>query len=76
MALTTHDLAGFLGICTATGFVYLTLTGGGLRRLLREWRLRIERRVLEARLRRMRDRRGLRIVKPDDDEPPRGPWVN
>ncbi len=76
--LTTKDFAGFLGICVAVGFVYQTLTGGGLRRLLREWRLRAERKVLEARLKRMRGRRGLRIVKPppDDDDKPGGPWVH
>ena len=36
------------------------------------------RKILEARLKRMRGRRGLRIVKPppDDDDEPRGPWVN
>ena len=77
--LTTKDFAGFLGICVAVGLTYSMLTGGGLRRILREWRLRAERKVLEARLKRMRGRSGLRIVKPppeDDDEEPRGPWVN
>ena len=75
--LTTKDFAGFLGICAAVGLVFQTLSGGGLRRLLRELRLRIERKILEARLRRMRDRSGLRIVKPPpDDDEPREPWVH
>ncbi|MCP5067007.1 MAG: hypothetical protein GY946_10615, partial [bacterium] len=59
------------------GLVFQTLTGGGLRKMLREWRLRIERMILEARLKRMRGRSDLRIVKPPpDDEDPRGPWVH
>ncbi len=77
--LTTKDFAGFLGICAAVGIVYQTLTAGGLSRLLREMRLRIERMLLEARLKRMRKGRGMRIVKPppdDDDDEPRGPWIN
>ena len=75
--LTTKDLAGFLGICVAVGLTFSMLSGGGLRRQLREWRLKAERRILEAKLKRMRDRRALRIVKPSpDDDEPRGPWVN
>ncbi len=75
--LTTKDFAGFLGICVAVGLTYSMLSGGGLRRLLREWRLRAERAFLEAKLKRMRGRRGMRIVPPpDDDDEPRGPWVN
>lgn len=77
--LTTKDFAGFLGICAAVGLTYQILSGGGLRRALRELWLRLERRILEARLRRMRNRRGLRIVKPpppDDDGGSGGPWVH
>ncbi len=74
--LTTKDFPGFLGICVAVAVVYQTLTGR-LFKLFREARLRVERRILEARLRRMRGRRGMRIVKPPpDDDEPRGPWVN
>ncbi len=73
--LTTKDFAGFLGICVAAGMVYHALTGR-LFKLAREWRLRLERQVLQARLKRMQKRRGLRIVKPPDDDEPRGPWVN
>ncbi len=89
--LTTKDLAGFLGICAAVGITYSTLAPGGLRRVLRQWRLRIERMILEARLRRQRRRRGIRIVDDDDrtfrvddddddddddDNVRRGPWIN
>ncbi len=74
--LTTKDFPGFLGICVAVGMVYHGMTGK-LFKLAREWRLRIERKILEARLKRMRDRKGLHIVKPPpDDDEPRGPWVN
>ena len=74
--LTTKDFAGFIGICAAVGLVYQTLTGGGLRRLIREGRLRLEQKILELRLRRMRGRRGMKIVKPPPDDEPRGPWIH
>ncbi len=74
--LTTKDFPGFLGNCVAAGVVYQTLTGR-LFKLAREWRLHIERKILEARLKRMRGRRNLRIVEqPPPDDEPRGPWVN
>lgn len=63
--LPTGDFAGFLGVCTAVGMTYAALTGG-LKKTLREWRLRIERQVLELRLRFLRRRRGIRLVKPDE----------
>ncbi|MEM7355568.1 MAG: hypothetical protein AAF657_32440 [Acidobacteriota bacterium] len=75
--LTTKDFAGFLGVCVAVGMTYQILTGGGLRRGLRELRLRIEQKILEGRLRRMRRQRGMRIVKPpSDDDEPGGPYVH
>lgn len=73
--LDSGDLAGFLGICAAVGMTYSSLTTGSLRRTLKEMRLRIERRFLELKMKRMRSRRGLKIVKKDDDVY-RGPWVN
>ena len=73
--LGTRDFAGFMGICAAVGMTYSSLTTGSLRRTLKEMRLRAERRYLELKMKRMRSRRGLRIVKPDDDVH-RGPWVN
>lgn len=73
--LGTYDLAGFVGLCSAVGMTYSTLTTGSLRRTLKEIRLRLERRFLELKMKRMRQRRGMRIVKKDDDVH-RGPWVN
>ena len=74
--LDTGDFAGFLGICAAVGMTYTTLTSGSLRRTLKELRLRMERRYLEFKIKRMRARSGMRIVKDDDDDVHRGPWVN
>jgi len=77
--LTTKDLAGFLGISTAVGVTYGLLAFGGPRRLMRELRLRTERKILEARLRRMRRKSKLRPVDRDDEGNGgvhRGPWVN
>ncbi len=74
--LPTKDFAGFIGVCTAVGLVYQTLTGGGLKRMLREMRLRVERKLLEARLKRLRRKKGLRIVKPPPDDESGGPWVH
>ena len=71
--LPTKDFAGFVGMCTAVGTTYSILTSGSLRRALREYRLRIERRILEARMRQRRRR--FKVVKKDDDVH-RGPWVN
>ncbi len=73
--LDTGDFAGFLGLCAAVGMTYVTLTTGSLRRTLRELRLRLERRYLELKMKRMRAKRGFRVVKKDDGVR-RGPWVN
>lgn len=71
--LPTKDFAGFVGVCVAVGTTYSILTSGSLRRALREYRLRIERQILEARMRQRRRR--FKVVKKDDDVH-RGPWVN
>lgn len=71
--LPTKDFAGFVGICVAVGATYSILTAGSLRRALREYRLRLERLYLEAKMK--RSRRRFRVVK-DDDDVFRGPWVN
>ncbi len=75
--LATRDFAGFLGICAAVAMTYGSLTGG-VRRMLREWRLRLERKIIELRLRRMRKRRGIRLVQPDEGGDARrdDPWIN
>lgn len=77
--LATHDLAGFVGICVVVGGTYSVLTAGGLGRVLREWRLRAERRHLERKLQRERRKRKLRVLEGGegrDDEPRQGPWVH
>lgn len=51
--LGTKDFAGFVGLTTAVIVTYFLVSGRGIGRWLREMRLRIERRVLEARLKRM-----------------------
>ena len=77
--LLSGDFVGFLGITAAVAMTYGSLTGGA-RRMLREWRLRIERLLIEIRLRRMRKRRGIRLVKPDDGGDARrgdgDPWIH
>ena len=72
--LDSRDLPGFVGLVTAVGATYAILSAGGPRRLLREWRLRLERLFLEWKMGRLRKKRKLRIVK--DDDVVQGPWVN
>ncbi len=77
--LATTDLAGFIGICTAVGAVFVLLRPGRTRGLMREMRLRYERWYVKQKLN--RGRRRFRVVpggrKPQDDgDVRRGPWVN
>lgn len=51
--LATKDFGGFVGITTAVVVTYFLVSGRGFGRWLRETRLRLERRVLEAKLKRM-----------------------
>lgn len=77
--LATHDLAGFVGICAVVGGTYQVLTAGGPGRMLREWRLRAEKRRMERQLERERKKRKLRVLDGGggrDDDPHRGPWVH
>ncbi|HVT61200.1 MAG TPA: hypothetical protein VHR45_22750 [Thermoanaerobaculia bacterium] len=82
--LSTHDFAGFLGICAAVGIAFLYVRDGGLGRGLRQTRLRLTRRWLQFKLDRARRRRGLHVIKGSggDDlrgepgEPGRGPWLH
>ena len=74
--LPTLDLAGFLGLCAAIGTTWVGLNGGP-KRGLREFRLRIEKRLIEWRLKRLRKKRKLHIVKPDaGGDARRDPWVH
>lgn len=61
--LGSKDLPGFLGICAAVATTYSMLSGKGPRKILREWRLRLEQKVLEARLASSRKKRNFKVVK-------------
>jgi membrane associated rhomboid family serine protease len=60
--LRYHDLAGFLGICTAVGMTWLLLARGGLRGGGRDAWLRAQRWFLQRKMDRMRKKRGFRLV--------------
>lgn len=78
--LASGDFAGFLGICTAIGAVFVLLRPGRTRGLMREMRLRYERWYVKQKM--SRGRRRFRVVpggkkpKGEDDRVRRGPWVN
>lgn len=81
--LQTHDLAGFLGICTAVAVTYNSIAHGSGRGIgLREIRLRLERRWIAWKLDRNRRKRGLRVIPGEGRGPDRGgdvrkgPWVH
>ena len=73
--LGSKDLAGFLGVCTAVGVTYASLSFGGTGRWWKELSLRARALWYRLRLARMRQERDLRLVK--DDPPDRqDPWVH
>ncbi len=77
--LASGDLAGFVGIVAAVAMIYDLLSGGALRRVLREKLLRAEQRRLKAKLGRMRKKRGLKLVDPDSEPPASSrddPWIH
>ena len=81
--LQTRDLAGFLGICTAVGVTYSTISHGTGRGIgLREIRLRLERRWIAWKLDRNRRKRGLRVIPGEGQggnrggDVRKGPWVH
>ena len=76
--LWSKDLGGFLGLSAAVLLTWWWISGNGPRRALRELRLRLERRILAARLSWNRRRRGLKVIQggKSDDNVRRGPWVN
>lgn len=76
--LQTKDLAGFVGIVVVVGGTYALLTAGGPGRLLREWRLRAEKKRLERQLARERKKRNLRVVQGGGEREGGGPsrWVH
>jgi len=72
--LGCKDLAGFAGICAATGVTVLALAPRSRRPRLRTFWLEWRRRRIGRKLDRMARRRGLRVVHRDDDD--RGPTIN
>lgn len=71
--LSSHDAGGLAGICAATLSTWLLLSPGGPTRRLRRWWLELEQRRLEARLDRMRRKRGFTVVDGDRE---RDRWVH
>ena len=63
--LSYKDLPGFLGVCTAVFLTYSTLTPGGPRRVLHNWRKRFEVLIIEQRLKRMRRKRKFDVIDGD-----------
>jgi hypothetical protein len=73
--LSSHDLAGFVGLCAAVAATVLVLGPGSWRRGLRELRLKLETWWLRLRLAWLRRRRGFRVVqgeRPGNDDS----WVH
>jgi membrane associated rhomboid family serine protease len=75
--LPTKDLAGFLGICAAVFLTYSTLTPGGPKRVVHNWRKQLEKFIIERRLARLRRKRSFDVIDGDgSDSEGRGGWVN
>jgi hypothetical protein len=72
--LGTKDLAGFAGICAATGISVLVLSRTRSLNTLRRWWLERRRRRLTRKVDRLAQRRGLRVV--DRHDAPGGPTIN
>jgi hypothetical protein len=68
--LSTGDLPGFFGLCTAVGAGVWLVGGGSGGGPLREIGLRARQAWLRARLAWFKRRRGLRVVRNEDDRPP------
>lgn len=74
--LGTRDFAGFMGLSTAVGLTYSMITPGGARRLTRNAWLRLQKLWIRARMAWMRKRRGVRVIRDEEDKVRRGPWVH
>jgi len=72
--LSTHDLAGFLGICAAVGFTFGSLTGWRTQGWWLQTRLQLHQSWLKIRLAWMRRRRGMHVVKGDKGKD--DPWLH
>ena len=73
--LSTHDFAGFVGICVAVGFTFGWLTGWRRQEWTRSLRLRAQQAWLKLRLTWLRKRRGIHVV-PKEDPSKRDPWLH
>ena len=73
--LSSHDFAGFVGVCAAVGFTVMAVKPGGGARALRDLWLKLETWWLRLRLAWLRRRRGFRIVT-DERPGPKDPWVH
>jgi hypothetical protein len=60
--LPLKDVPGFLGVCVAVFLTYSTLTPGGPRRVVHNWRKRLEAKIIEQRLKRMRRKRQFDVI--------------
>jgi hypothetical protein len=69
--LPYKDLPGFLGVCTAVFLTYSSLVPGGPKRVLHNWRKRLEAQIIEQRLQRMRRKRKFDVIDGDKDE-----WIH
>ena len=73
------QLAGLLiGIITATVITFARLTPGGPGRMLRDWRRRLERFIIERRLARLRRKRSFAVVDGEGEDRRWGGdrWIN
>jgi len=67
--LSTHDLAGFLGLASGVGLTFAYLSAGSSAGQLRRLWLQAQEQWLKLRLRTMRKKRNIRLVdEPEDDD--------
>lgn len=74
--LGTRDFAGFVGLVTVLAVSYFLFSGRSPKRFVHELRLRITRKILEAKLRRLNSKGGGRGGSGGGNDVVRGPWVN
>jgi hypothetical protein len=73
--LPYRDAAGFVGVCTAVFLTYSTLTPGGPRKVLHDWRKQLEMLIIRQRLKRMRAKRRFDVIDGDGGRD-RDEWIN
>jgi len=66
--LPYKDLAGFVGVCVAVFLTYSSLMPGGPKRVLHNWRKRLEEKILRTRLDRMRRKRRFDVIDGGDKD--------